>query len=73
MKLLNHETDDIAKQVAMKVPFDAILDKIRKSVVTNEVDRADLVNVKDLHNLARDYHKLKVSGTKTIVLVSILG
>lgn len=56
LRLSRTERDDIAAKVALKIPFDDILDSVRISVCNDEVQRAELLTRKDLHNIARDYN-----------------
>ena len=56
LKLSQQEKEDLAKNIALGIPFDKILDTIRSSVTNDEVERRYLVTRKDLKNIARDYN-----------------
>ncbi|XP_072399485.1 uncharacterized protein [Diabrotica undecimpunctata] len=59
MRLSKKEKDEVAKYIASKIPFDNILDNLKASLSNDEVQRRDLIKLKDMHNIARDYN-LKV-------------
>ena len=56
MRLSKHERAEVSKSIQMKIPFDNILDRIRSSISSDEVERLHLLTTKDLHNIARDYN-----------------
>jgi len=63
MRLSKEEREEISKSIALNIPFDNILDKIRSSLSIDEVERRDLLTRKDIHNIARDYN-LKAEGVR---------
>uniref|UniRef100_A0A6P7GTX0 Uncharacterized protein LOC114346396 n=1 Tax=Diabrotica virgifera virgifera TaxID=50390 RepID=A0A6P7GTX0_DIAVI len=63
MRLSKEEREEIAKNIASKIPFQNILDNIRTSLSNDEVQRRDLITRQDIKNIARDYN-LKVEGVR---------
>lgn len=56
LHLSKEERDELAGIIKSGVPFDRILDDIRKSVtMTESVNRFHAVDKRDLHNIKRDY------------------
>jgi hypothetical protein len=47
---------NIAQKLALKIPFEEILNEIRDSVVNNKLDRIHLITRKDLWNIADSYN-----------------
>lgn len=50
------EREELAKKIAMKIPFDDILDQIRDSIYDNSLQRIHLLNRKDLYNIETAYN-----------------
>uniref|UniRef100_A0A6P7H2H3 Uncharacterized protein LOC114345270 isoform X2 n=1 Tax=Diabrotica virgifera virgifera TaxID=50390 RepID=A0A6P7H2H3_DIAVI len=60
MRLSKGERDEVAKNIAAKIPLEIILDNLKTTLSNDEVKvkRRDLITLQDMRNIARDY-KLK--------------
>lgn len=54
-RLSEAEKTDIAAKIAMKIPFDKILDGVRDSINSSELERIHLITRKDLFNIEQQY------------------
>lgn len=54
-KLTAEEKKVIADKIALKIPFDKILDDIRSSISGSDIERQHLVNRKDLFNIEQQF------------------
>ncbi|XP_060522066.1 uncharacterized protein LOC132699405 isoform X2 [Cylas formicarius] len=50
------EKEEVAKKIALKIPFDDILDQVRDSIHNSSVGRIHLLTRKDLHNIQSAYN-----------------
>ena len=55
LNISKHEKDSIAQKLALKLPFEHILDDIRNSVINGTLERIHLITRKDLWNIANSY------------------
>lgn len=63
MKLSKNEREEVAKNIASNVKLPKILDSVRDSIAFTELERGDLLTLKDIHNIARDYF-LEAEGVR---------
>lgn len=56
LNLTAAEREEIAKKIALKVPFAHILDEIRDKISGDSLERMHLLNKKDLHNITAAYN-----------------
>lgn len=56
LRLSEEERSQLAQKIALKIPFDSILDSVRNVVSQDNLERIDLLTKKDLHNIASAYN-----------------
>ncbi|XP_068085975.1 uncharacterized protein [Anabrus simplex] len=56
MRLSLSERNDLARKIAMKIPFDRILDEVRDSIGETGIERIHLLTRKDLFNIEQEYN-----------------
>ncbi|XP_050500770.1 uncharacterized protein LOC126880760 [Diabrotica virgifera virgifera] len=61
LNLNQSEKEDLAAKIALKVPFESILDEVRNSVSGSEIDRLHLLKKKDLANIQACFNLNKES------------
>ncbi|PSN36779.1 hypothetical protein C0J52_19398 [Blattella germanica] len=55
LRLPEDQRKEIAMKIAMKVPYDDILNQVRSSVPMDEIKRRHIVTKQDLYNIERDF------------------
>lgn len=56
LPLTKEDREQIASQIANKVPFEDILDSIRNSSTNSDVERIHLISRKDLYNIQKSFN-----------------
>ncbi|BET02747.1 Zinc finger protein [Nesidiocoris tenuis] len=57
MRLSLQEREEVARKIAAGIPFDLILDSVRKSISSSaDLERRHLLTTKDLFNIKRDFN-----------------
>lgn len=55
LRLKFEQRKNIAKKIAMNIPFDDILEEIRSSTQNSEIKREHLITRRDLHNIKKEF------------------
>ncbi|KAF6213970.1 hypothetical protein GE061_011699 [Apolygus lucorum] len=58
IRLTNKERNDIAQKIALKIPYEVILDSIGETLVDNNLERLHLIKKQDLANIERSFNLL---------------